>query len=163
MKTSLRRGFASIAALAAVLLFSAAAPASAQIVQGGACVTVTAAAVSARFSGMSVAASASSRGFYVQALQVGANTIGLRITSAAVLDADLAVIAPAMVFGASALTSVVREGTAPAGSVEGDFIPAAANFFNTAAIYVPAGKILTLLHTTANTAATSSVCFTEVP
>ena len=164
MKTSHPLGRFSIAALAAVLLFSAATPAAAQVpISSGACVTVTTAAVAARFSGMSLTTASAGRGIYLQTLAMGAGTIGLRVTTAAVLDADLATITPTAIMGTvGTVATVVREGTAPAGAVEGDYIGAGANTFFSASFYVPPGRIVTLLHTTANTAATASVCFSEV-
>jgi len=127
----------------------------------GACVNVQTAGVAARFAGLDLQASAAGKGIYV--FQIQATTISTifgRISSAAVLDADLATITPTMVFGRSALTTVIREGTAAAAGAEGDLLVINIQQ-NWPTMFVPPGKFLTLWHVTANTAVSSTVCFYE--
>lgn len=131
----------SIAVLAALLLFSAVAPATAQ--SNGACVHVNSEVVAARFSGVSLqtlSGALGGKGIYVHSAQFGtaSTTVGARITTAAVLDADLSTITPAFAFGPGAPETVVRQGTAPAGAVEGDMIQITlAMPLNGVPIYVP--------------------------
>jgi hypothetical protein len=132
----------------------------------GVCIQGSSPAVAARFSGLSLTTlpgSSGGKGVYLQLMQMGiaANTVGARITTAAVLDADLAVLTPGFAFGPDAPDTVIREGTSPTGAVEGDFIATVANVFNTASIFIPPGKVVTFLHVTVNTALTMTVCFVE--
>ena len=150
------------AILSAILALSSTASAQST----GACVYASQAAVAARFSGLEIsalAAGSGGKGIWVTSLVIPVGAAA-RITSAAVLDADLATITKSMVYGPGVSTTVVRKGTAPAGITDGDYSTGASvqtAAMNTPGFYLPAGKFLTILHGTANFTTAPAVCFSE--
>jgi hypothetical protein len=140
-------------------------PAAAQTPKArGACATVTIAGGGA-FGGMDLQASPSGAGIFITSLVVDAATgaYAARTSSAAVLTASLATITPLATFGQGALTTVVREGTAPGTLGEGAMLLVGDTtvFDSLPAIFVPPGSFFTIQRTTTGTTSNATVCFTE--
>jgi hypothetical protein len=121
----------------------------------------------AAFGGMDIQAAVAGNGIFIESVVVDAATgaYAARTSSAAVLTASLATIAPLATFGQGALTTIVREGTAPATLGEGAMLLVGdTTVFDTLPpIWVAPGSFFTVQRTTTGTTNNATVCWTEAP
>jgi len=146
------------------LIFLFGLPAYAQ--PSGSCVDVETAAVAARYSGMDLRALPSAsggRGLYITSIALPANiSYTAKISTTAILDANLATISQNFKFGNGVVGTVVREGTAPTNGTEGSYFLIYGNLPNLPSTFIPPGSYVTIVGTTTDTPTIIVVCYVEV-